>query len=125
MKNTDVLIIGGSAAGMVAALTGKAHWPAKEFILVKKQKDMMVPCGIPYIFGTLESTDKNLMPVDVMMQKNGIESLVDEAIDIDTTNKTVTFISGEKIGYQKLVIATGSTPMKPKWLIGADLQNVL
>jgi NADPH-dependent 2,4-dienoyl-CoA reductase/sulfur reductase-like enzyme len=124
MKNTDVLIIGGSAAGMVAALTGKAHWPAKEFILVKKQKDMMVPCGIPYIFGTLESTDKNLMPVDVMMQKNGIESLVDEAIDIDTTNKTVTFISGEKIGYQKLVIATGSTPMKPKWLIGADLQNV-
>jgi NADPH-dependent 2,4-dienoyl-CoA reductase/sulfur reductase-like enzyme len=124
MKNTDVLIIGGSAAGMVAALTGKAHWPAKEFILVKKQKDMMVPCGIPYIFGTLESTDKNLMPVDVMMQKNGIESLVDEAIDIDTTNKIVTFISGEKIGYQKLVIATGSTPMKPKWLIGADLQNV-
>jgi NADPH-dependent 2,4-dienoyl-CoA reductase/sulfur reductase-like enzyme len=124
MKNTDVLIIGGSAAGMVAALTGKAHWPAKEFILVKKQKDMMVPCGIPYIFGTLESTDKNLMPVDVMMQKNGIESLVDEAIDIDTTNKTVTFISGEKIGYQKLVIATGSTPMKPKWMIGADLQNV-
>jgi len=124
MKNTDVLIIGGSAAGMVAALTGKAHWPAKEFILVKKQKDMMVPCGIPYIFGTLESTDKNLMPVDMMMQKNGIESLVDEAISINTSLKEVSFASGETIGYQKLVIATGSTPIKPKWLIGADLQNV-
>ena len=124
MKNTDVLIIGGSAAGMVAALTGKAHWPAKEFILVKKQKDMMVPCGIPYIFGTLESTDKNLMPVDMMMQKNGIESLVDEAIGINTSLKEVSFASGETIGYQKLVIATGSTPIKPKWLIGADLQNV-
>ena len=80
MKNTDVLIIGGSAAGMVTALAGKAHWPDKEFILVKKQKDVMVPCGIPYIFGTLESTEKNLMPVDAMMQKNGIVSLVDEAI---------------------------------------------
>jgi len=124
MKNTDVLIIGGSAAGMVAALTGKAHWPAKEFILVKKQKDMMVPCGIPYIFGTLESTDKNLMPVDMMMQKNGIESLVDEAIGINTSLKEVSFASGETIGYQKLVIATASTPIKPKWLIGADLQNV-
>ena len=124
MKNIDVLIIGGSAAGMVAALTGKAHWPQKEFILVKKQKDMMVPCGIPYIFGTLDSTDKNLMPVDAMLQKNGIESLVDEATKIDTDQKVVSFASGEKIGYQKLVLATGSTPMKPKWLLGADLKNV-
>jgi len=124
MKTTDVLIIGGSAAGMVAALTGKAHWPKKEFILVKKQKDMMVPCGIPYIFGTLDSTDKNLMPVDAMLQKNGIESLVGEATDIDTAQKIVSFASGEKIGYQKLVLATGSTPMKPKWLHGAELENV-
>ena len=124
MKTTDVLIIGGSAAGMVAALTGKAHWPKKEFILVKKQKDMMVPCGIPYIFGTLDSTDKNLMPVDAMLQKNGIESLVGEATDIDTAQKIVSFASGEKIGYQKLVLATGSTPMKPKWLHGAELDNV-
>ena len=37
MKNADVLVIGGSAAGMVAAITGKAHWSKKEFILVKKQ----------------------------------------------------------------------------------------
>ena len=87
MKSTDVLIIGGSAAGMVAAVTGKSHWPDKEFILVKKQKDMMVPCGIPYIFGTLESTDKNLMPVDAMMEKNGIASLVDEAVDINTDKR--------------------------------------
>lgn len=124
MKTTDVLIIGGSAAGMVAAVTGKAHWPKKEFILVKKQKDMMVPCGIPYIFGTLDSVDKNLMPVDDTLQKNGIVSIVDEATEIDTENSTVSFISGEKIKYQKLVIATGSTPMKPKWLKGADLENV-
>ena len=74
----------------------------------------MVPCGIPYIFGTLESVDKNLMPVDTMMQKNGITSLVDEAVEINTANKEVLFASGEKISYQKLVIATGSKPMKPK-----------
>jgi NADPH-dependent 2,4-dienoyl-CoA reductase/sulfur reductase-like enzyme len=124
MKKTDVLIIGGSAAGMVTALTGKAHWPNKEFILVKKQKDMMVPCGIPYIFGTLDGSDKNLMPVDATLQKNGIISLVDEAVEINTELKEVTFLSGEIIKYVKLVIATGSTPMKPKWLHGADLENV-
>jgi len=124
MKKTDVLIIGGSAAGMVAALTGKSHWPDKEFILVKKQRDVMVPCGIPYIFGTLDSIDKNLMPVDANLQKNGIISLVDEAVDIEIHDKVVSFASGEKIGYQKLIIATGSSPIKPKWLRGADLENV-
>lgn len=109
---------------MVTALTGKLHWPGKEFTLVKKQKDVMVPCGIPYIFGTLESSEKNIMPVDNTMQSNGIISLVDEAVDIDTAAKQVKFASGEQIAYQKLVIATGSTPVKPKWLKGGELDKV-
>ncbi len=124
MKTTDVLVIGGSAAGMVAALTGKSSWPKKNFVLVKKQKDIMVPCGIPYIFGTLEKIDQNLMPVDTMMGKAGIESIVDEATFINTENKSVDFISGETIKYDKLVIATGSIPLKPKWLTGGDKENV-
>lgn len=124
MKTTDVLIIGGSAAGMVAALTGKSSWPKKSFILVKKQKEMMVPCGIPYIFGTLDCTDQNIMPVDAMLVKNGIESLVDEVISINKQDKVVTLASGETIKYVKLVIATGSTPVKPRWLVGGDKDNV-
>jgi len=124
MKKADVLIIGGSAAGMVAAVTGKSSWNDKSFILVKKQKDMMVPCGIPYIFGTLESSQQNIMPVDTMLEKSGIESLVNEVIAIDKETKTVTLDDGQQIGYDKLVIATGSTPLKPKWLKGADLDNV-
>lgn len=124
MKKTDVLIIGGSAAGMVTALTGKAHWPEKKFTLVKKVKDVMVPCGIPYIFGTLESSEKNIMPVDAMMEKSGVASVVDEATEINTESKTVTFSSGDRIQYTKLVIATGSTPVKPKWLEGTGLKNV-
>lgn len=109
---------------MVAALTGKSSWPKKNFVLVKKQKDIMVPCGIPYIFGTLEKIDQNLMPVDTMMGKAGIESIVDEATFINTENKSVDFISGETIKYDKLVIATGSIPLKPKWLTGGDKENV-
>jgi pyruvate/2-oxoglutarate dehydrogenase complex dihydrolipoamide dehydrogenase (E3) component len=124
MKSTDVLIIGGSAAGMVTALTGKMHWPDKEFILVKKKKDVMVPCGIPYIFGTLSDSSKNIMPVDTMMGNNGITSLVDNAVKIETDKKVVIFASGEEINYKKLVIATGSDPVKPKWLQGAELEGV-
>jgi len=124
MKTTDVFVIGGSAAGMVAALTGKASWPDKKFILVKKQKEMMVPCGIPYIFGTLDNTTQNIMPVDNMLEKAGIESLVDEVTKIDTEAKTAEMASGEVINYEKLVIATGSSPVKPKWLKGGEKENV-
>jgi NADH oxidase (H2O2-forming) len=124
MKTTDVLVIGGSAAGMVAALTGKSSWPKKNFILVKKQKEMMVPCGIPYIFGTLDSSSQNIMPVDISLEKAGIISLVDEVTIIKKENKTVSLASGEIIQYDKLVIATGSTPVKPKWLVGGEKENV-
>jgi len=124
MKTTDVLIIGGSAAGMVAALTGKNSWPKKSFILVKKQKDMMVPCGIPYIFGTLEGSSQNIMPVDTMLEKAGIISLVDTVTTINKELKTVALAGGETIKYEKLVIATGSTPVIPKWLHGGDKGNV-
>jgi NADH dehydrogenase FAD-containing subunit len=64
----------------------------------------MIPCGIPYIFGTLESSDQNLLPVDKMMAANGIESLVGEVIEIDKSNKKVVLKSGEESGYDKLVI---------------------
>ncbi len=124
MKNTDVLIIGGSAAGMVAAVSGKTSWADKSFILVKKQKDVMVPCGIPYIFGTLDSSQLNIMPVDNMLLKAGVESIVNKVVSIDKESKIATLKDGEQIHYDKLVIATGSTPVKPKWLKGADLDNV-
>jgi pyruvate/2-oxoglutarate dehydrogenase complex dihydrolipoamide dehydrogenase (E3) component len=92
--------------------------------MVKKQKEMMVPCGIPYIFGTLESSNQNIMPVDALMEKAGIESIVDEVLTIDKAGKTITLAGGETIKYVKLLIATGSIPVKPNWLKGKDLENV-
>ena len=109
---------------MVAAITGKNCWNEKSFILVKKQKHVMVPCGIPYIFGTLDSSQLNIMPVDNMLEKAGIESLVNEVVTIDKEAKIATLEDGEQIKYDKLVIATGSKPIKPKWLKGNDLENV-
>ncbi|MDY6971478.1 MAG: hypothetical protein SV775_04015 [Thermodesulfobacteriota bacterium] len=33
-KNPDVLVVGGSAAGIVAAITGKRFYPDKEFVVM-------------------------------------------------------------------------------------------
>ena len=42
MENTDVLIIGGSVAGIVAATTGKSFYPDKKFMLLRKEKHVLI-----------------------------------------------------------------------------------
>jgi NADH oxidase (H2O2-forming) len=120
---TDVLIIGGSAAGIVAATTGKSFYPDKDFMLIRKEKNVLVPCGIPYTFGTLNGTEQNLIP-DEGLKKSGIELKVGEVIKIDQQNKLCLTDDGSEISFEKLVMALGSSPIVPKKLKGTGLANV-
>lgn len=124
MKKTDILVIGSSAAGLVAALNGKRMNPEKEVTVITKQAKTMIPCGIPYIFGSLESSDKNILPSSTMFEANGITEMIAEVLKIDKDNRKVVLFGGEEITYEKLVIATGSQPISPKWLPGIDKKNV-
>jgi len=123
MEKTDVLIIGGSASGIVTALTGKSSYPDKKFMVVRKEKKVVVPCGIPYIFGSLESSEKNLIP-DAALEAAGVKIKIGEAVSIDQKKKTCKTSDGIEIGFDKLVFATGSNAKIPKWLKGADKENV-
>jgi len=124
MKQTDVLIIGSSAAGLATAVSGKNNYPDKDFTVIRKEEHVMVPCGIPYIFGSLENSDQNVLPADSKYDALGINYEVGEVESIDRENKVCTMADGAEIGYEKLVIATGSTPKVPGWLEGTDLDNV-
>lgn len=123
MEKTDVLIIGGSAAGIVAAVTGKSCYPDRDFLLIRGEKQVLVPCGIPYIFGSLESSDKNLIP-DTILTDAGIRLKIDKVVSIDEKNKKCKTSDDTEIRFEKLVLAIGSTPVVPKWLRGAELENV-
>ena len=72
MKEVDVLVIGGSAAGLVTALTGKAHYPEKEFLWCGKNNPWSSPAGIPYMFGSLEHSGQNVIP-DTKLEKLGVD----------------------------------------------------
>jgi len=123
IEKIDVLVIGGSASGIVAAVTGKSSYPNKEFMIVRKEKQVVVPCGIPYIFGSLESSDKDVIP-DAVLTKAGIKLKIGEVISIDQEKKICKTNDDTEIRFEKLVLATGSTPKIPKWLKGTNMGNV-
>jgi len=116
------LIVGGSAAGITTAISARRYYPDAKIVLIRKEKQVLIPCGIPYIFGTVGSTDKNLVP-DTVLTKNNVELVIDEVSSINKDARTVETVGGRSFRYEKMVLATGSAPLVPP-IPGAELDNV-
>ena len=110
MKQADVVVIGGSAAGPVAGISCRRRYGDKSVILVRKEEQVLIPCGIPYVFGTVGSPERNLIP-DALIQNNGIELIKSEAVEVDRKRKAVSLSNRDTVSYDKLVLATGSSSL--------------
>lgn len=123
VKNTDLLVIGGSAGGILTATMARKAYGDIDITLIRETETVMVPCGIPYIYGTLRDMKKNIIP-DAMIHDAGINLVVDTAVNINREQKKVSTLKNGDIGYKKLAIATGSLPIVPTFIPGYDLENV-
>lgn len=130
MTKTDVLIIGGGPAGMVAAMTARKNYPYKRIILIANEKKGIVPCGIPYIFYRLNSVDQDCVSYQSLLD-NDIGLIVEKAIKIEAGKKEVILKNGSKCKYDKLILALGSkahlisipgVEKENVWLIKKDYQ---
>ena len=120
---TDVLIVGGGPGGIITAAVGRTIYYDKSFTLVRKEPKAVVPCGIPYIFNTLNSVDENIMG-DAQLEKNDVNLVIDTVTSIDRPTKTAFLKSGKKITFDKLVLATGSVATAPAALMTSDLSGI-
>ncbi|NJE00692.1 NAD(P)/FAD-dependent oxidoreductase [Thermococcus sp. JdF3] len=119
----DVVIIGASAGGLTTAISARKFYPDKSVLVIKREDIAMIPCGIPYIFGTLNSVDDDILPVEKFLEPLGVDILTDEVTEIDPRAKLVRTASGKEIAWEKLVLATGSKPVKPEFP-GSELEGV-
>ncbi|MBH0164435.1 FAD-dependent oxidoreductase [Fictibacillus sp. 7GRE50] len=126
-------IIGGDAAGMSAAMQ-----------IVRNEKDANITvlekggiysygqCGLPYVVGGLiPSTDELIArSIETFREKYGMDARTfHEVKAIDTNSKKVTGIhtkTGQsfEVPYDKLLVATGVSPIIPKQWTGLHLQGI-
>lgn len=121
---SDILIIGGGPAALVAAMTAKTNHPEKTVILIKENESGLVPCGIPYIFGkTLGSSEKDSMPCGGVTA-TGVDILIGKVEDVNIESK-MAYSKEYSISFEKLIFATGSIPFVHQSLRSSlELKNV-
>ncbi|AHF03133.1 FAD-dependent pyridine nucleotide-disulfide oxidoreductase [Marichromatium purpuratum 984] len=133
-----IVVIGGSAAGPKAAAKARRLDEHAAITLIQKEADLsMASCGFPYYVGGVFDDRNQLIctPAGIVRDPNffqkakAIEALVEtEATHIDRAAKTVTCThlpSGETrtLSYDRLVIATGATPLRPP-VPGTELDGI-
>ena len=121
-RKTDVLVIGAGPAGIISAVATRKYYPEKKITVMKSIDKGVIPCGIPYMFASLKDPDENKLG-NAALEKNNIDVVVDEAIKIDRSKKTVTTRNNQEFLYEKLVLATGSMPIVPP-IDGIDKEGV-
>ena len=119
-----VIIIGGDAAGMSAAMEiVRNKEDAKILVLERGDIYSYGQCGLPYIVdGRIRSTDSLIArEISVFQDKYGIDARIfHEVTNIDTGAQIVRgrhLKTGERFEFQydKLLIATGASPKIPGW----------
>jgi len=119
------VIIGNGPAGVVAAEALRKANPKSEITMIGDEPEPPYSrMAIPYLLmGNVKEDGTYLRKGQGHFEKLGIKLVVGRAEKIDTQAKTVKLNNGTTLAYDRLLIATGSQPIKPP-IPGIDAPNV-
>ncbi|HEX8989909.1 MAG TPA: FAD-dependent oxidoreductase [Rhodocyclaceae bacterium] len=119
------LIIGAGPAGITAAETLRKNDPsARITVLDGEAQTPYARMAIPYLLSDQIGVEGTRLRRDPEhYRKLDIELVTGRAAAVDTASRTVKLEDGRTLGYDRLLIATGSHPSREK-VEGIDLPNV-
>ncbi|WP_428422951.1 FAD-dependent oxidoreductase [Methylibium sp.] len=119
------LILGAGPAGVIAAETIRKHAPYDRITIVGDEPEPPYSrMAIPYLLmGQVDESGTYLRRDADQFRKLDIGLLRQRATQVDAARRTVTLDNGSVLGFDKLLIATGSQPVRPP-VPGMDLPGV-
>ncbi len=119
------VIIGNGPAGLIAAETLRRLQPDAEIALIGDETEPPYSrMAIPYfLMGKIPDLGTHLRKSHDHYASERIHLIEGKVVKLDAQAKQIQFASGEKLPYDRLLIATGSRPLRPK-VAGMDLANV-
>ena len=109
------VIVGNGPAGVAAARTLRKLAPRDEVVVIAEETQPFYSKVLTsYFVGGKVPYENMLLANDEEFQKAGVQLLTgSQAVRIDAAAKTVSLSGGNKIGYDRLLIAAGAAPFVP------------
>ena len=119
MKRFEILIIGGGPAAITICKIVKQK---KRVGVIRPEDYSMIYCAMPYVIEKILPLQKTFKK-DELVTDTGAVLIRDTVTHVDFGAGTVTTAKGQTYAYDKLVIATGASPVLPP-LAGCHLKGV-
>ena len=122
---THHLILGAGPAGVIAAETLRKHAPGDTITLVGDEPEAPYSrMAIPYLLiGNIDERGTYLRKSPQHFDDLRIQQIKAKVTRVDAAGKTVHLDNGQSLAFDKLLIATGSHPVRPP-IAGMDLPGV-
>ena len=112
-----ILVVGGGACGASAAARCRRLNDEAEIIILEATDEISIAnCGLPYYTSDVINSREKMIVSSPMRFKNllNIEVRLNSRVtEINRKNKTVTVNGKENLSYDKLILATGASPVIP------------
>ncbi|OYU30903.1 MAG: FAD-dependent oxidoreductase [Comamonadaceae bacterium PBBC2] len=122
---THHVILGAGPAGVIAAETIRKHAPADTITLIGDEPDAPYSrMAIPYLLiGNIDERGTYLRKSPTHFDDLRITQIKAKVSQVDSRGRTVQLDNGQSIAFDKLLIATGSHPVRPP-IAGMDSPGV-